>query len=102
MKRTGAIILLCLAITGCTVGPRYKRPAIDVPAAHRGIELENAGKTGPASMADQKWWELFQDQQLQQLVRTAIEQNYNVRIAAARILQAQAQLGITRSNQYPQ
>jgi multidrug efflux system outer membrane protein len=101
MKRI-AVILLSLAISGCTVGPRYKRPTVDVPPSHRGIEEENAGRTGTASLADQKWWELFQDQQLQELERVAIEQNYDVRIAAARILEAQAQLGITRSNQFPQ
>jgi multidrug efflux system outer membrane protein len=102
MKNTAAVILLALVFTGCTVGPHYKRPPVDVPAAHRGIEQENAGKTEAASLADQKWWELFQDQQLQQLIRTALEQNYDVRIAAARILEAQAQLGITRANQFPQ
>ena len=59
-------------------------------------------KADTASLADQKWWELFQDQQLQQLIHTALEQNYDVRIAAARILEAQAQLGITRSNGLPQ
>jgi multidrug efflux system outer membrane protein len=102
MKKLTAITLLALGLTGCTVGPRYKRPPVDVPTAHRGIEQENAGKTEAASLADQKWWELFQDQQLQQLIRTALEQNYDVRIAAARILEAQAQLGITRANQFPQ
>jgi multidrug efflux system outer membrane protein len=102
MKKLAAITLLALGFTGCTVGPRYKRPPVDVPTAHRGIEQENAGKTETASIADQKWWELFQDQQLQQLIHTALEQNYDVRIAAARILEAQAQLGITRANQFPQ
>jgi multidrug efflux system outer membrane protein len=102
MKKLAAITLLALGFTGCTVGPRYKRPPVDVPTAHRGIEQENAGKTEAASIADQKWWELFQDQQLQQLIHTALEQNYDVRIAAARILEAQAQLGITRANQFPQ
>jgi outer membrane protein, multidrug efflux system len=102
MKNTAVVILLALVFTGCTVGPRYRRPPVDVPTAHRGIEQENAGKTEAASIADQKWWELFQDQQLQQLIHTALEQNYDVRIAAARILEAQAQLGITRANQFPQ
>jgi len=102
IKNIFAIVFVFAAFTGCTVGPRYKRPAVDVPAAHRGIEQENAGKNDTASLADQKWWELFQDQQLQQLVRTALEQNYDVRIAATRILEAQALLGITRSNQFPQ
>jgi multidrug efflux system outer membrane protein len=102
MRILAGIALLSIVITGCTVRPHYKRPAVDIPAAHRGIELENGGKTDSASLADQKWWELFQDPQLQQLERTAIEQNYDVRIAATRILEAQAQLGITRSNQFPQ
>ncbi len=102
MKKTAAIALLAVSLTGCTVGPRYKRPPVDVPDAYRGIDQENAGKTEAASLADQKWWEVFQDQQLQQLIHTALEQNYDVRIAAARILEAEAQLGITRSNQFPQ
>jgi outer membrane protein, multidrug efflux system len=91
---------VCLALTGCTVGPHYKRPAIDVPTAYRGAG-DTADTTQAASLADQKWWDLFQDQQLQQLIHTAIAQNYDVRIAAARILEAQTQLGITRSNQFP-
>jgi outer membrane protein, multidrug efflux system len=91
---------VCLALTGCTVGPHYKRPAVDVPTAYRGAG-DTQHTTQAASLADQKWWELFQDQQLQQLIHTAIAQNYDVRIAAARILEAQAQLGITRSNQFP-
>jgi len=91
---------VCLALTACTVGPRYKRPAVDVPTAYRGAG-DTPNTTQAASLADQKWWDLFQDQQLQQLIHTAIAQNYDVRIAAARILEAQAQLGITRSNQFP-
>jgi multidrug efflux system outer membrane protein len=72
MKRTAAVTLLFFAITGCTMGPRYKRPTVDVPAAHRGFEERNSGKTDIASLAHQKWWELFEDPQLQQLERTAI------------------------------
>jgi multidrug efflux system outer membrane protein len=102
MNKLLAAALLIFAVTGCTVGPRYKRPPVDVPVAHRGAEPANTAKADTASLADQKWWELFQDQQLQQLIHTALEQNYDVRIAAARILEAEAQLGITRSNQFPQ
>jgi multidrug efflux system outer membrane protein len=102
MKQAITVALLSLTLAGCAVGPRYKRPPVDVPATYRGIELDNAGKTDTASLADQKWWEVFQDEQLQKLIRTAIAQNYDVRIAAARILEAQAQLGITRANQFPQ
>jgi multidrug efflux system outer membrane protein len=52
-------------------------------------------------LGDEKWWEVFQDPVLQQLIRTAIEQNYDLRIAASRVLEAQAQVGITRANQFP-
>src|SRR5260370_17220000 len=54
-----------------------------------------------ASLGDEKWWEVFQDPKLQSLIRRALKNNYDVRIAAARVLQAQAQLGITRADQLP-
>jgi outer membrane protein, multidrug efflux system len=54
-----------------------------------------------SSLGKEKWWEVFQDKELQGLIRTALKNNYDVRIAATRVLQAQAQLGITRANQYP-
>jgi multidrug efflux system outer membrane protein len=54
-----------------------------------------------ASLGDEKWWEVFQDQELQKLIRTALKNNYDVRIAATRVLQAQAQLGIVRADQFP-
>src|SRR5438445_1324878 len=97
------IALLGVAIfgSGCTVGPNYKKPTIPVPGTYRGLPPEEAGKTDAASLGDQKWWEVFQDEQLRSLIRTALQQNYDVRIAGARILQAQAQLGITRADQYP-
>jgi outer membrane protein, multidrug efflux system len=104
------------AVAGCTVGPNYKRPAVDVPASYRSVtpaeqplaqpaeasaNAPNTGSPGVASLADEKWWEVFQDKELQGLIRTALKNNYDVRIAATRILQAQAQLGITRADQYP-
>jgi len=83
------------------VGPNYNRPKVDVPTAYRGSTPEEAPATGPASLADEKWWNVFQDKELQGLIRTALSNNYDVRIAASRVLQAQAQLGITRADQYP-
>jgi len=94
------LFLLSLS-TGCMVGPRYKRPQVDTPGVYRGLTPEQANAAGSASLGDDKWWEVFQDDELQKLIRTALEQNYDVRIAAARILQAQAQLGITRADQFP-
>ena len=63
--------------------------------------LRRLRKSDARSLADEKWWEVFQDEQLKELVKTALQQNYDVRIAATRILQAQAQLGITRADQFP-
>lgn len=105
-----------LALTGCAVGPNYKRPAVDVPGTYRGSATEMApavqqqvpepAKTpatspSPESLGDEQWWEVFQDKELQGLIRRALQNNYDVRIAAARVLEAQAQLGITRADQLP-
>ncbi len=105
-------LLVGLAIfTGCAVGPNYKRPAVNVPAEFRAptaasADTASSKTTAPApnqaaSLGDEKWWEVFQDKELQQLVRTALKNNYDVRIAATRVLEAQAQLGITRADQLP-
>jgi multidrug efflux system outer membrane protein len=58
-------------------------------------------QTKLAALGDQKWWDVFQDDQLRTLIRTALTQNYDSRIAASRVLEAQAQLGITRADQFP-
>src|SRR5262249_10384905 len=100
-----SLALSCLA--ACTVGPDYKRPAVTVPTAYRGASAPAASSSldksnaANASLADEKWWEVFEDKELQGLIRTALENNYDIRIAAARVLEAQAQLGITRADQLP-
>lgn len=89
-------------LAGCTVGPNYKRPSANVPESFRGAAAAGeAIQPTPASLGDQKWWDVFRDKQLHGLIRTALQQNYDVRIAATRILQAEAQLGITRADQLP-
>jgi len=100
LRRHWLISVTLLICTGCAVGPKYKRPTVSVPEGYRGL-APDAGQQTSASLADEKWWTVFQDPQLQQLIRTALVQNYDVRIAATRILQAQAILGITRADQYP-
>lgn len=87
---------VCLLGAACLVGPNHVKPVLPVPETFRGT----AGSS-PAAVADAKWWEVFADEQLQALVRTAVTQNYDVRIAAARVQQAEAQTGIARSSQYP-
>ena len=101
MRSLIAFSLVMLLLSGCTVGPNYKRPSVDVPGTYRGAVPQEAQQPAAESLGDQKWWEVFQDKQLQDLVHTALQQNYDVRIAATRILQAQAELGITRADQLP-
>lgn len=101
MKKFTALASMLLLLAGCTVGPNYRRPKTDVPAAYRGLAPDQAAQAEAASLGDQKWWEVFQDEQLQQLIHTALQQNYDVRIAATHILEAQAVLGITRADQFP-
>jgi outer membrane protein, multidrug efflux system len=100
-KKKFASSLLVLLISGCTVGPNYKRPALPAPPEYRGASPEQIAKSQAASFGDQKWWDVFQDDVLRDLIKTALKQNYDVRIAAARILEARAQLGITRADQLP-
>jgi outer membrane protein, multidrug efflux system len=92
------LVMLC---AGCTVGPNYKKPAVTVPPEYRGVSAEQAAKAEVASFGNEKWWDAFQDDALRDLIKTALAQNYDVRIAAARILEARAQLGIIRADQFP-
>jgi outer membrane protein, multidrug efflux system len=98
---SSTLCVLGIFVTGCTVGPNYKRPNTDAPTAYRGLTAEEAASASTQSLGEQKWWEVFQDDELQKLIRAALQQNYDTRIAAARVLAAQAQLGITRANQFP-
>lgn len=97
----GAVAAVCALGVGCTVGPNYKKPVASVPPTFRGLTDDEAAKNDPTSQGDEKWWAVYQDQELQTLIRTAVQQNYDVRIAGTRILAAEAQLGITRADQYP-
>ena len=99
--RATIAFLLALTTGACTVGPNYKRPVVTMPQGYRGGTGIEGPPTGVDSLGDQKWWEVFQDDQLRKLIATAVQQNFDVRIAAARILQAQAQLGIVRADQFP-
>ena len=106
MKLRIVLLTIVLLTAGCTVGPRYKRPTVAVPGSYRGEAPEQGTQpqnTAPqlVPLGEEKWWDIFQDEQLRELIRTALKQNYDVRIAASRILEAQAQLGITRADQFP-
>jgi len=95
-----ALAAAAALLSGCAVGPNYKRPNVAVPTNFRATAPLDAHEA--ASLADLKWFEVFQDEQLQGLVRTALAQNYDLRDAVARVEEARANLGVTRSNQVPQ
>ncbi len=90
----------CLAIAGCTVGPNYRQPSYPTPSAYRGAD--NSSVTSAASLADEKWAQVFAEPELQTLIRTALTNNYDLRIAAQHVLEQQAQVQITRAQQFPQ
>jgi multidrug efflux system outer membrane protein len=100
LRSPKAVIVALLCLAGCRVGPKYQRPMVPAPESFRGAPMDTAAAPA-ASFAEQKWWDVFQDPQLQALIRTGVQNNYNVRIAAARILEGEAQLGITRASEYP-
>src|SRR6202020_1971413 len=101
MKKTTFLGILAVLVleAGCMMGPKYKRPAVDVPQEYRAPAPQQAAQA--SSLGNEQWWQVYQDPVLARLIHTAIAQNYDVRIAAARVLEAQAQVGITRSNQLP-
>src|SRR6476646_7345874 len=92
-----ALTAIALFFTGCTMGPNYRRPKIETPAAFRGDDLQ----AGEASIADTRWSELFKDPVLTDLVSTALSNNYDMKIAAEHVLQARAQLGVADSDLFP-
>ena len=98
---TTLLVAVTLATAACTVGPNYKRPAVQIPDSYRSAAPVDASSSRAASLGDQQWWDVFDDTALQALIGAAVRQNFDVRIAAARMLQAQAQLGITRADQAP-
>ena len=97
-----AIAAGVLLVVGCNVGPRYKRPAYATPPAFRGADNAGVVSDSQNSFGDEQWAEVFREPELKALIRTALANNYDVRIAARRVLEQQAQLQITRSQEFPQ
>jgi outer membrane protein, multidrug efflux system len=104
MKMASAISILagCALAVGCAVGPNYHRPAVQTPATFRDVGSNQAVDAQTASYADLPWWQVFQDAQLQELIRTALKQNYDLQIATERINAARAAVTVTRSSLFPQ
>ncbi|MGA3194374.1 MAG: efflux transporter outer membrane subunit [Terriglobales bacterium] len=94
--------LLAGMLGGCAVGPNYHRPAVQTPSAFRDLANNSALQAQIASYADLPWWQVFQDPKLQELIRTALKQNYDLQLATERINAARAQVAVTRSSLFPQ
>jgi multidrug efflux system outer membrane protein len=92
-----AVSMLAASVTG---QKNLQRPPIKTPDTFRG--LDPAAPAEPASIGDLKWFEVFKDEELQKLLKTAFIQNYDLRAAVARINAERANLGLARSNQFPQ
>jgi multidrug efflux system outer membrane protein len=100
-------MLLIMAVgllAGCTVGPNYHKPTVPVPTVYHGPNdnPQDQPQAQAASFADLPWWQVFQDSVLQDLIRQALKQNYDLQTATEKIMQERAQLMVTRSNQFPQ
>lgn len=94
---TSFILIVAATTASCTLGKNYARPDVRTPSTYRGV----SGQSSAASLADLQWFELFRDDTLVGLVKTALQDNFELRIAAQRVLQARAAYGITRAGQWP-
>jgi outer membrane protein, multidrug efflux system len=90
-------LLSAALLAGCAVGPNYKRPTVDTPAAFR---FASGAETN--SLGDLPWWEVFKDPHLQDLIHTALTNNYDIKRAVARVEQARQQVTVARSPLFPQ
>src|ERR1700732_1227046 len=97
-----SVVLASSLVGGCAVGPNYHRPVVKSPTAFRDVRESPQAEAQGASYADLPWWQVFQDPQLQDLIRTALKQNYDMQLATERINAERAQLAITRSYLFPQ
>jgi outer membrane protein, multidrug efflux system len=96
------LLLSASMLSGCAVGPNYHRPTVQTPTVFHGPDEPKQTDAQTTSFADLQWWQVFHDPQLQELIRTALKQNYDLQLAVERVNAARAQVGITRSNEFPQ
>src|SRR5277367_1321811 len=97
MRKISVVALSLVLLAGCTVGPKYKKPALQTPA---NFFTDQQASTNSA--ADLAWWDLFKDPVLQALIREALKNNYDLPLAFSRVEQERALAGVTRSQYFPQ
>src|SRR5579859_3486533 len=99
--KIGVLAAATAFLAACNVGPKYVRPNVTAPPAYRGADNVTAAADAKASLGDEQWAAVYREPELQDLIRKALANNFDVRIAAKRILEQQAQVRITRSQQFP-
>lgn len=99
MHRLLFIIASFCILAGCALGLDYERPVVDDPEAFR-AQLDSG--VDKVSLADLGWWDLFQDARLKTLIRSALIENKDLRLAVSRVREARAQFGATQADQFPQ
>ena len=101
MRSASSVILLSALLSGCAVGPNYKRPALDTPATFRAAASDTNDLAGTQSLANLGWWDAYHDPQLKAYIAEALINSWDIKIAAARVLQAAAVARVTRSQFMP-
>jgi outer membrane protein, multidrug efflux system len=96
-----AASVLLLSLCSCRVGPNYNRPTVTTPDQYRGLAPDAAPQPQGEAFGEMKFWTVFQDKVLADLIREALANNYDIRIAATRVVQAEAIVGITHADQMP-
>ena len=96
-----ALVTVILLLAGCNVGPKYVRPNYAAPPAFRGADNTPVSSDAKGALGDEEWSKVYQEPELQGLIRKALANNYDLRIAAQRILEEQAQVRIVRSQEFP-
>jgi multidrug efflux system outer membrane protein len=102
-KRGIGILMTAAALvfSGCNVGPKYTRPQVPAPPAFRGPDEAALSSDPKDSLGDQQWSAVFREPELQELIRQALANNYDLRVAAQHVLEAQSQIRITRAAELP-
>jgi multidrug efflux system outer membrane protein len=101
VRHSSFVIVLTLLLAGCAVGPNYQRPKIDAPSAFRPAASATNDLSGTNSLADLGWWQVMNDPQLRAYIAEALTNSWDIQIAAARVLQAEAAARVTRSQFMP-
>ena len=98
MIRFLVISLWTFTLGGCALGPDYERPPVEEPGSFR---MQQGATLEDVSLADLGWWELFEDENLQAIIRKALVENKDLRIAVARVRESRAHLVATGADQFP-